>query len=481
MRHLFLFIWFGTLVAAGATAQNYHAIQGSSYAGSLGVHNNPASIVNTPFKWDITVFGVQEKTSTNMMTIYGFSLLSPSPNAQYGINNGDFSRYGNASANLNLLNTRITLNRKSSIAFGANLRSYSNLQTGKYNFFDTIQHAGDFFKQNDANTTLSGRFVSSTWIELYGSYGRTIYEDQLGRLNVGMTLRVSRGISGAYANVDGSFTRNIVNGQPVYLINTASVIYGYSSNYDRWQKTNTNSQNINQFITTTQAGASFDIGMEYIVKPQDPTGFYDEDNYYDYDWKFGLSLLDIGGNQYRYGLQSRIINGVKTNATDLAINQKFDSTITSAQIFNDSLATIANANAIGGKFTVTNPMRLVVNIDRYITGAFFVNAEASINMPSSLMKKYLHVKELNLITVTPRWETRKWGVYLPIQYNNRDQFWIGGAFKAGPLLIGVHNWANVFSKTKMQNGGGYIALIFRSPRNTDKETDKRLNCPKPVW
>ncbi|MBC7423753.1 MAG: hypothetical protein H7334_09900, partial [Ferruginibacter sp.] len=37
-------------------AQNYHAINGSSYAGSLGVGNNPASIVHVPYAWDVTPF-----------------------------------------------------------------------------------------------------------------------------------------------------------------------------------------------------------------------------------------------------------------------------------------------------------------------------------------------------------------------------------------------------------------------------------------
>ena len=462
-------------------AQNYHAIQGSSYAGSLGVHNNPASIVNTPFNWDFTLLGIQEKTSTNAATIYNFSLLSPSANSMYGFNNGQYSRYAHANINLNLFNTRIALNRKSSIAFGANFRSYTNVQTGEYNFIDTLGPTSDFFKLNEGNTSLNAKLTSTSWVELYGSYARTIYEDQLGRLNAGITVRLSRGVSGAFVNMDGRFSKTTINNKPVYTINSASLLYGYSSNYDRWQKSNSTSQNISDFFGTTQAGAAFDIGLEYLVKPQDPTGFDDEDTYYDYEWKFGVSLLDIGGNQYKYGLQSRLVNGVKTNITDASLDTKFDG-INSVKAFNDSLATMVDQfSGLAGKFTVVNPMRLVINVDRYVMGAFFVNAELSINMPSSVFKQYLHIKELNLATVTPRWETKKWGVYLPIQYNTRNQFWIGGAFKAGPLLLGIHNWGNVFSKTKILNGGGYIALVFRSPKGTQKKTDKRLDCPAAIW
>ena len=61
MKKLLLAILLPLMIITGSPAQNYHAIQGSSYAGALGVHNNPAAIVNTPFKWDLVLFGAQLK------------------------------------------------------------------------------------------------------------------------------------------------------------------------------------------------------------------------------------------------------------------------------------------------------------------------------------------------------------------------------------------------------------------------------------
>src|SRR5689334_19596034 len=73
-------------------AQNYHAINGSSYAGSLGIANNPASVLSTPYSWDLTLGGLQVTNSTNIITIHNFSLLSPSKSSSYSINEGDFER-----------------------------------------------------------------------------------------------------------------------------------------------------------------------------------------------------------------------------------------------------------------------------------------------------------------------------------------------------------------------------------------------------
>jgi hypothetical protein len=464
----------------GLNAQDYPAVQGSSYAGSTGVHNNPASIVNTPFAWDITLFGTQLKSSTNDITIYNYSLLSSPANSEYIFTKGEYSRFAKLNANINLLNTRIALGRKQAIAFGANLRSYTNISTSRYNFIDTLHSSGDFFKLNQNNTRLDGETTGSTWVELFGTYSRTIVDNAAGRLNAGITLKLSRGISGGYGRLaGGQFITNLQNNQPVYTVTGGTLLYGYSANYDRWQNSNTLSQNLNNFLKYTNAGFSFDIGAEYLVKAQEISSFGDDDDYFDYDWKLGVSVLDIGFNQYTYGRESRYFGSVKNNINNAAIDNKFNNSINSLHAFNDSLSTLVNDVATpGGKFRVMNPTRLVINVDRFIQGAFFVNADLSINVPNTLLTKYLHITETNLLTLTPRWETRKLGVYLPIQFNNQNQCWIGGAFKAGPLLVGIHNWANLFSKTKMQNGGGYIAFIIRPGKNSTAKTDRRLDCPR---
>src|SRR6478672_1105362 len=139
-------------------AQNYHAIHGSSYAGSLGIGNNPSSILSTPYNWDLTLVGLQATNSTNIITIHDFSLLSPSKNSSYSINQGDFERKGRTSANLNLLNARIGLNRRTSIGFGVNLRAFGRVRAEPFNYNDSLSSVRDFFNINPTNRPLEGKF-----------------------------------------------------------------------------------------------------------------------------------------------------------------------------------------------------------------------------------------------------------------------------------------------------------------------------------
>ena len=458
-------------------AQSYHAIQGSSYAGSLGTGNNPSSIVNTPYPWDLAVLSAQLKYTTNSVTIYNYSLLNSATGSQYGFDNGNFSRYADFNFNANVLNGRIAINRRHAIAFGLNLRGYGSIKTGGYNYIDTIRKITHLLTLNQDDTKYEMDLVQSGWVELFATYSRTIWDREADRLNAGLTVKVMRGLSGAHGSMK-NFTSTFLPSAipPVYNIVTGNAEYGYSSNYDVWQKNKTANDNLNKFFKHSQGGLSLDFGVEYIVKSQAVTSFYDDEVYFDYEWKAGLSLLDIGQNNFRYGNNSRSFSTLNPNITDVILQKKFDS-IHSVKAFNDSLASVvANSTNLPGNFSIINPARMVVNVDRYLFNQFYLNAELSINL-SPLAGNRKFVKDLNLLTITPRWETRRWGGYLPIAYNTHGKLWVGGAFKAGPLLFGIHNWGNVFSKKKMANGGGYLALIIKPGIVTGTAKDKRFDCP----
>jgi hypothetical protein len=466
------------VIHAPVFSQNYYGIQGSSYAGSLGIGNNPASMVNTPFTWDIDIFSFQTKYATNAVEIRNYSLLSSPLQSQYLVKGGDYRRFGYADFNVNLLNARLALNRKTAIGFGMNIRGYANVITSPYNFVDSLKTSRHFFDLDNYTRNISGDVTSSSWIEFFASYAQTIWDRPANRLNAGVTVKVSRGISGAYVDLqNGRVQPTVHNNRVIYTMQDIQAEYGYSNNYDLWKKEKSTNQNLRDFLNNTRGGFSFDAGVEYIIKPQTLHTVFDEDEYYDYDWKIGLSILDIGFNQYRYGVNSRRLIGFNENITDTVIDQRFLD-IQGLEAFNDSLqGVVRTIQQPNGLFRITNPTRMVLNVDRYLFDAFYINGNLSVNL-SALSQNQWRVTELNLLTITPRWETRFWGAYLPVHFNTKEKLWIGGAVKAGPLLIGIHNWGNLISKNKMANGGGYVALVLRAGKQAKKRLDKRLDCPQ---
>jgi len=473
-----LFLISMVITGCAGLCQNYHAVQGSSYAGVLGVANNPASIVNAPYPWDVNLLSLQYKSSTNAVAILKYSLLSSPAKSEYRVESGDYSRYANINFNLHLLNARIAINRQHAVAFGMNIRGYGGVKTGKYNFIDTLQNLTDYLKINLQNPTQNGSVTTSGWLELFGTYSGTVWDREGGRLNLGATIKLNRGISGAFAGLQNAVADvSFRNGRLIYLVKSASINYGYSAGIDSLGNNQSLKQSLRQLYNQSHKSISLDVGFEYMKKSEAISGFYDDDNYNGYIWKLGVAVLDAGSNQYQYSSESRSVDNPKENITADMLQNKFTS-IGGAEDFNDSLATIASRlKILTGKFAIINPARLVINYDRPLYNNFFINGEVSVNLAYLAGQEKLSVSEFNLFTVTPRWETRRFGAYLPVQYNREGQFWIGGAFKAGPLLIGVHNWGNVLAKNKMHNGGGYVALVIRPGKYTRGARDKRVNCP----
>ncbi len=458
-------------------AQDYHAIEGSPYAGSMGVANNPAAILTAPYPWDLTILSLQEKHTTNAVTFTNWSLLS-NDTIHYQVTGGNFKRYASFNSNAHLLNLRLSLGRRQAIAFGANLRGYGVARTGPVNYSDTVKNMNQFFNINEG-TTYNATMVSSSWVELFGTYSRTLWDDEYGRLNGGVTLRVMRGISGAYAQLEnGSVNRSVSNTLTIYDLAAGSGRYAYSSNYDYWKRKNSTAKNLEDFLGHTRPGAAIDLGAEYLVKSQAVRVYDDGDNDNDYDWKIGVAVLDLGVNRYKYGSQSRAVANPKADVSDSVLDIKFGH-ITSLANFNDSMASIVTSFLrLKGLYQIWNPARLVINIDRPLTGHFAFNADLTLNFGGSNKGQVLFTKEITLLALTPRWETKTLGGYLPVQVTTDGKVWVGGAFKAGPLLLGVHNWSNLFSKNKMQNGGFYLALVIRPGHGFSLKEDKQYTCPK---
>jgi hypothetical protein len=91
--------------------------------------------------------------------------------------------------------------------------------------------------------------------------------------------------------------------------------------------------------------------------------------------------------------------------------------------------------------------------------------------------KYLQTRDLNLLTITTRRETQKYGLYLPLSITMDGSFWIGAAVKVGPVLFGFHR-VPIGTKTSYQNGGAYLAYTISPSEKLRKPKGKIIDCPK---
>lgn len=466
-----------------AYAQQYHAMNGSLYAGSMATALNPGALCFSPFKWDVTPLSFQLKYASNGYVVRNSSLLSGSKDATTDLTEGIRSRFFAASQDLHLLNARIRTGARSAIAFGANQRLFIYGATSKINYVDSVYSLGDFLRINTTRTPLSANLTFNSWTEWYASYARTLIDEDDRQLSAGITLKYVQGIAGGYARLeDVRYNRRITSsGREVFDIQQGSLQYGYTRALDEADSNSSASP----LFKNRPASIGADLGVDLVLFPLDEAHIENEP--YEYRTRIGISLLDLGSNRYTHSKNSYYAAAGKPNVNDTLLESQFES-VDDLISFGDSLQQVSGVfRQLSGDFTIYHPTRLQVTADQYITDHFFINASLTVPLIRIAGKSSLYTNDLNLLSITPRWETRRFGFYMPMLVNTRGQFWVGGAFRAGPILLGLHNLGNVFSKNSMQNGGGYFALLIRpgeskqkEPRERDrnkKKQEKGVRCP----
>ena len=474
------FIYALLLLTAGPLlSQSYHAINGSPYAGVTGMYNNPATTVNSAYKWDFTLFSAQATVSNSLFTINQSSLTRyDSANAQ--LTPGMRSRYLHGNLDVNIFNVRFNAGKKSAFAFGLRTRTYNDVKLQPFYYTDTISTMTGFLSNNKTIDYLQGFGTSSSWLEADFNFSHIFIQKQGSRLSAGITLGYMKGLSGGHAAVQKvTFLDKSTASQPYYLLTGGSGNAMYSKNIDTLNADNSFLNNAKSFLKSSLSSLNMNVGFEYLIR--NIQGDEDEVSPTNYDWKIGVSIMDIGKNKYTAANGSFAVSSPKTNVSDTAVQSQFTN-INNIRDLQQNVKTLFNVvDTIKQQFTISNPTRIIINVDRNFGHHLYVNGELSMNIYSSEPRfaEKFRTREVNLLTVTPRWETKAWGAYLPIQYNTQGQLWVGGAVKLGPLLLGFHSldFYKWFKQgTQSLNGGGYILLSIH-PFGT-KEVDNSIDCPK---
>lgn len=448
-RKLFLLLFCNCILLCSIThAQGYTALNGSAYAGSAGIFNNPAASINAAYRWDFTPFSIQAKISSNSLYLKNFSLSKPG-NGEISFQEKFHSRFIHSNADLSLFNGLYKLNNKQAITIGLRARTYTHTKTMPFQYSDTITGMHGFFLANAGTPFLDAFATESSWLEGDLNYSQVLMENSRSKLSGGITLQIMKGMAGAYVKLNKlSYLMTKSGPDTIFNFTGGSAVLGYSQNLD--------ATSFKEFLKNSVGAFGLSMGIEYLTYNTELTDGYNHN--LNYDWKIGVSLMDLGANTFKPGAGAGEFYNPQVSLSDQNVNDKL-SDPADIVAFKDSLKTIFQASKdITSNYSISNPTRLIINIDKNFGNNLYVNGELSMNFYSSSSYTKLRTRELNLLTITPRWETIGLGAYLPVQYNTQGQLWIGMAVKAGPLLVGVHDLGLLFKKDPLVNGGVYLML-----------------------
>jgi hypothetical protein len=173
--------------------------------------------------------------------------------------------------------------------------------------------------------------------------------------------------------------------------------------------------------------------------------------------KLGVSITDIGAIKFQKGpyygdfladQQDMTVGTFEVNSL-----AEFDSVMNQVFVAQESSPT----------FKMQLPMSLNLNADYNIGRGFFANLDVLVAPRlSSNNNKVQHVTRFQL---TPRWDSKWIGVYMPLSVNTHGNLGLGMTLRAGPLTIGANDLTAFMGRKYIYQQDVHVALKVPIPYN----------------
>lgn len=387
---------------------------GSTIDNRAGVHSltlNPALVINKEMKADINLFSTSAFVGNDYIGIN----LSDLTNIGDGFVFDESSdtnpkENNNFFGNVDVLGPsfQFNLNPKSSIGFTTRVRAFFNINNIGGELYQVISSENE--DNNDFSFVMEDLAgIVHAWGEVGLTYGRVLMEKENQLLKGGVTLKYLAGAGGVFANssaLDATYSESADNLTTRGLLN-----YGYTNGYD--------SEDISFSDITSGFGA--DIGLVYELKNTNQAGQYQSDGY---KFRFGLSLMDIGGINY---------SEVDRFEYDM------DATVPISEYQENNLEDVLAENFNGTNELIESKFGLPTSLqffgDYSVTNRFFVSLNGAFSLSNTSKLPVSQI--INYVTATPRYEMKWISVYSPVSFREYDSsiMW-GFGLRAGPVMIG---------------------------------------------
>jgi len=438
MTKYFLIVF--TTFSSCLSAQDFSGYKTGNYTGVNGVISNPANIADSRYRWDFTLFNFSTSIGNNKAS-FRLKDLGRTLNGD-SIKNKIFSENAGASSGLASVVVQgpslfFNLNKKSAIALTSRSRLMTNI----------IDIDGKLTRQliDDGNNDIGFPYTISSsqnmvlnvngWTEFGASYAREIFSEGKNYFKGGITVKYLAGAANVYLNIDklnATINSDLVKDE-TYLTNASGRI---GLGFGGINMSDFEAADLLKFKST---GIGGDIGFVYEYRPDAENGSENlRRDLNKYKFRIGVALLDIGSIKY-----NRDISRSGSYDIHISNSQRFYlSALGDAEIddFKDTLNKYPqfftpDVSASTESYKVSLPSTLHFNADYNFTGGLYVNLAAQFALTNSHNKPF-DSQYYNAVTLTPRFESKRFGFYLPLSYSSLTQFTGGASLRFASLFFG---------------------------------------------
>lgn len=462
------------LVSFGVLAQQqYTGISSGNFLGYTSSYLNPASIANTTNKFSVTASLVSLR-SNNYLGQNASSLSLAFGNEQERYREHMTAGYEMNNFSFDIIGAYYEIDHNNSIGYSLRFRQFGNIDGLPTELTEAKDN--DFDDTKPLNTPINFsamNFTQFIYTEHRFHYARVLQDDTPHFFKAGAAFKLINGHDATYLYADeGSFQFTNPNGSDADFTDV-------QFNYGRAEKDNS--------FSSRKLGVGFDLGVVYEYRPNPEDYKYDMDGETDivrydqkkYLFKLSASITDIGRvkfakdtNSYDFTNDGDPIDVDNITSLGLGIGQ------TGFNFFKqfDSIAKDGvKSNDNEGTFNMNLPTSLNLSADYNIWKNFYASWTSVIPLKRKRDPHKSHFKAIH--SLTPRYETRKVSVMVPITFQRTGQVNLGIAgrymFDNGwSLFAGGNNFTGGIGKRSSYTQNFFAGVSYSIPYTVPKDTDK---------
>lgn len=459
-----------------AKSQDYLGLSTGNYAGIQGLSLQPANVADNRYKFELNIFSTSLNFQNNYFglsrsyflnnkfSLKEFQSFADFKNKVLTINNtGAQNVYFNLNNRINLPSILLSTGKKSGIAFGLQSRTSLAIDNLNSDFARQIYELWKYTPGQNINVVNKNISVNAmNWFEAGLSYGRVLYDNDKHFVKGGITGKYLGGLSSLNLSADELTIK--ANNDSLLTFSSPYVNYAHSS-------TAISSQAVKNFSPDATSWG-YDIGFVYEFRGRiDKFKFLkwkssnqeivnttrrDKNKY---SAKIGISLLDVGSLKFT---SAPLAKDFSANVNSFNLNNVHPKSVADFDTMIATMPGVVFQNSGTQAYSVAMPTALSLQLDLHLLKGFYVNAMAY--KPFNALNKNadFRIYTPNYFAVTPRWESRMAGVYVPFILNNHknatEKISAGATVRVGPVFVGTSNLLTLVKKENIQSADLHAGL-----------------------
>lgn len=492
MRKLLYVTIIVIFFSVAARAQYNMGVSTSNWSGLNALYLNPANIADCHHRFAIDIFSVNAGLDNSLGTIN-------STGGVFGIindgNTDNIFRYSSGDkfsmlapyAQVHLPGIMVSINHRHSVALTTSIRGFNQFNNFDRSLYRTLTDTAYLPDGNLDLTSNRFNYTAHVWNEVSLSYGGVIVDEREHELKVGITLRYLGGIGylglKGY-NLDAHYKSNndtlFVSHSDLEfasnIISTKSAILNGVSNHNI----------LDEFFGSKDGnGIGADFGIVYEYKPDAPGVKKDKKSKKqasrnEYKLRLSAAVMDLGAVTYKSGSNSN----ANVTGNGIISGKDFSNNVSNFDEFkNYAVSHGFTADTAHKDTKVYMPANFRIGADYRIYGPFYVNATFIANIAN---RQNFGNSYYNQFTLTPRFDTRRISVGVPISYSAlAGNMKVGVGFRFTGFFIGSDDAIGLFASG--QRGfnvyiGGFVPVNKHDKKEKsryEEERDQKEEEPEP--